>query len=89
MEIIIYVAIAAVLAFAVGVLVAGTVLKKQVLKKSNLLLEEAKEKAEVVKKDKILQAKEKFLQLKSEHEKVINEENIDPEKGNGHLQNNR
>ena len=31
--------------------------------------------AEVIKKDKILQAKEKFLQLKSEHEKYINERN--------------
>jgi len=85
MEIIIYVAIAAVLAFAVGVLVAGTVLKKQVLKKSNLLLEEAKEKAEVVKKDKILQAKEKFLQLKSEHEKVINEKNSQIQKAENRI----
>jgi ribonuclease Y len=33
------------------------------------------EKAEVVKKEKILQAKEKFLQLKSEHEKFIHEKN--------------
>ncbi len=85
MEIIIYVAIAAVLAFAVGVLVTGTVLKKQVLKKSNLLLEEAKEKAEVVKKDKILQAKEKFLQLKSEHEKVINEKNSQIQKAENRI----
>ena len=36
-------------------------------------LEEAKEKGEVIKKEKILQAKEKFLQLKSEHEKMVNE----------------
>jgi ribonuclease Y len=32
-------------------------------------------KAEVIKKDKILQAKEKFLQLKAEHEAHINERN--------------
>ena len=74
MEIIIYAAIAAV-AMVTGVLITSTILKKTVLKKSNVLLEEAKEKAEVIKKEKILQAKEKFLQLKTEHEKIINEKN--------------
>jgi len=39
------------------------------------LLEEAREKAEVIKKEKLLQAKEKFLQLKSEHEKIVSEKN--------------
>ncbi len=41
-----------------------------------MLLNEAKNQAEVNKKDKILQAKEKFLQLKADHEKYINEKNI-------------
>ena len=35
------------------------------------LLKEAKSEGESIKKDKILQAKEKFIELKSEHEKVI------------------
>lgn len=35
------------------------------------ILKEAKQEAESIKKDKILQAKEKFIELKSEHEKVI------------------
>ena len=39
-------------------------------------MREAETEAEVIKKDKILQAKEKFLQLKSEHEKAINERNV-------------
>jgi ribonuclease Y len=39
------------------------------------IIREAEVEAEVLKKDKILQAKERFLQLKSEHEKVINEKN--------------
>ena len=39
------------------------------------IISEGKAEAEVIKKDKILQAKEKFLQLKSEHEKYINEKN--------------
>ncbi|NOY36945.1 MAG: ribonuclease Y [Chlorobi bacterium] len=39
------------------------------------IIREAEIEAEVIKKDKILQAKEKFLQLKAEHEKYINEKN--------------
>jgi ribonucrease Y len=39
---------------------------------SKTILKEAEAEAEIIKKDKILQAKEKFLQLKAEHEKVIN-----------------
>ena len=35
------------------------------------ILKEAKHEGEALKKDKILQAKEKFIELKSEHEKVI------------------
>ena len=67
--------ITAAFSLIVGGIITGTFLKKSVLKKSNVLLDEAREKAEVIKKEKILQAKEKFLQLKSEHEKVINEKN--------------
>lgn len=40
-------------------------------KEANALIKEAKIEAEAIKKDKILQAKEKFIELKSEHEKVI------------------
>ncbi len=40
-------------------------------KSASSILKEAKSEAETLKKDKILQAKEKFLELKSEHEKVI------------------
>ena len=41
--------------------------------KSQKIVSEAEAEAEVIRKEKILQAKEKFLQLKTEHEKVINE----------------
>lgn len=40
-------------------------------KESKSLLSEAHKEAEQIKKDKIFQAKEKFLELKAEHEKVI------------------
>ncbi len=68
-------AIIGVIGFALGVLLSATVLRKMIQKKSEGLLEEAQEKAEVLKKEKILQAKEKFLQLKAEHEKIVNERN--------------
>ena len=44
---------------------------KNVQEQAATILKEAKIEAEGIKKDKILQAKEKFIELKSEHEKVI------------------
>lgn len=41
-------------------------------KDANTILKEAKIEGESLKKDKIYQAKERFLELKAEHEKVIN-----------------
>ena len=64
-------------------LVVGFVITKMLEKtKANMLIVETKDKAkniikdakveaEAIKKDKILQAKEKFIELKAEHEKVI------------------
>jgi len=43
--------------------------------KSRKIISEAETEAEVIKKEKILQAKERFLQLKAEHERVINDKN--------------
>lgn len=40
-------------------------------KSASAILKEAKQEADSIKKDKILQAKEKFIELKAEHEKVI------------------
>lgn len=64
----------------VGVVLTSTVLRKSILRKSEVVLEEAKEKAEVLKKEKILQAKEKFLQLKAEHDKLTGEKNREIQK---------
>ncbi|MDN3594603.1 ribonuclease Y [Zunongwangia endophytica] len=44
---------------------------KEAQDKAAGIVKEAKSEAESIKKDKILQAKEKFIELKSEHEKVI------------------
>ena len=46
-------------------------LVKEAKKNAALILKEARSEGENLKKDKILQAKEKFLELKAEHEKVI------------------
>jgi ribonuclease Y len=44
-------------------------------KKSQTIIKEAETEGEALKRDRMLQAKEKFLQLKTEHEKYINEKN--------------
>ncbi|WP_298894888.1 ribonuclease Y [uncultured Psychroserpens sp.] len=44
---------------------------KEAKNEANSILKNAKSEGETIKKDKILQAKEKFIELKAEHEKVI------------------
>jgi ribonuclease Y len=60
---------------AIGVVIGSFILRKFNAKRLESLMHEAEEKAEVIKKEKILQAKEKFLELKAEHEKAVNERN--------------
>ena len=63
--------IGAVIALAAYIIIQKIVLKGQ----KNEIIAKAEIEAEGIKKDKIHQAKEKFLQLKSEHEQYINEKN--------------
>lgn len=49
----------------------ATKILRNTKKEATTMLREAKVEAEALKKDKILQAKERFIELKSEHEKVI------------------
>lgn len=74
MDILIH-AIVAILGLGGGYVIAATVLRKNIEQKSIQLLREAEAEAEVLKKDRMLQAKERFLQLKSEHEKTIQTRN--------------
>ncbi|SFD24793.1 ribonuclease Y [Algibacter pectinivorans] len=67
-----------ILGLIIGFIIAKTLEKnnasklvKEAKKNATLILKEAKSEGENLKKDKILQAKEKFIELKSEHEKVI------------------
>ncbi len=73
-EIVIY-SVLLVLGVALGYFIAAVAVRKSIEKKSVHLLDEAKEKAEVVKDKKILQAKDKFLQLRSEHERYVQGKN--------------
>jgi ribonucrease Y len=66
---------AAMLALVLGIILTTSVLRKGVLKKVQLRLKEAEIEGEKIKNEKIIQAKEKFLQLKSDHEKHIHEKN--------------
>ncbi|MDO5608070.1 MAG: ribonuclease Y [Capnocytophaga sp.] len=69
---------ATVIGLAIGLAIAKSLEKKQASKiintaqnEAKTYLKEAKIEAENIKKDKILQAKEKFIELKAEHEKII------------------
>ncbi|GAO28675.1 ribonuclease Y [Geofilum rubicundum] len=64
-----------VLAFFIGGLLAWFIITQALKSRSRKIIREAEAEAEVIRKDKILQAKEKFLQLKAEHEKEINSRN--------------
>ncbi len=60
-------------AVAVGVYIA---IRKSILKgRKEEIIRQAEIAAEKIKSDKIYQAKEKFLQLKAEHERFVNEKN--------------
>lgn len=69
----------------IGGLITGTILNKALERKRDALLKEAMDKAEVIKKDKILQAKEKFLQLKGEYEKFVHDKNEEISKNENRL----
>ncbi len=71
MEIIIY----AVSGFLGGGVLSYFLWDKAVSAKKKRIIKEAESEGEVIRKDKMLQAKERFLQLKSEHEKYINDKN--------------
>lgn len=64
-----------IIALVGGGIVSYLLLSLILKNKRNKIVKEAETEGEVIKRDKILQAKERFLQLKAEHEKTINEKN--------------
>ena len=68
-----------IIGFAAGAAIALAVyitVRKLILKgQGNEIIEQAKIEAEKIRNEKILQAKEKFIRLKGEHEQYVNEKN--------------
>ena len=72
---ILYIVIGLVVGLAIGFFAGMPIVKKQNQAQANLLLEEAKTKAESVKQSKMLESKEKYLTLKSEFDKDVQRRN--------------
>ena len=70
-----YYILAAVLGAAVALAIYILVTRASAKGRANAIIEKARLEAENIKQQKILQAKEKFLQLKSEHESRVNSKN--------------
>ncbi len=66
---------ALILGIVAGFILAGSKLNASAKKEKENMIKEAEVKAEATKQEKILQAKEKFLQLKGEHDKAVQEKN--------------
>ncbi|QXP74644.1 ribonuclease Y [Tenacibaculum sp. HL-MS23] len=78
MDGILFPVLAGIIGIAIGFVIAKVLEKsaankliQETKKQARNIVKEAKVEADAIKKDKILQAKEKFIELKSEHEKVI------------------
>ena len=71
----IFIAVALIAGVVAGFVIANSRLNKSSVQEKTNLIKEAEVKAETFKQEKILQAKEKFLQLKAEHDKAVNERN--------------
>lgn len=67
--------IVGVLALVAGGFTGSYMLRVSMKRRAQNIVKEAEAEAEVIKRDKILQAKEKFLQIKAEHEKQVNARN--------------
>ncbi|MES2618620.1 MAG: ribonuclease Y [Bacteroidota bacterium] len=75
MTLILYIVIGLIVGLALGFFAGMPLVKKQNQAQANLLLEEAKTKAEAIKQSKMLESKEKYLSLKSEHDKEVQKRN--------------
>jgi len=72
---ILYIVIGLLVGLAIGFFAGMPIVKKQNQAQANLLLEEAKTKAESIKQSKMLESKEKYLTLKSEYDKDVQRRN--------------
>ncbi|PWG79637.1 ribonuclease Y [Pararcticibacter amylolyticus] len=78
MEIILYVLVGLIAGVVIGRFMLRKLLRNQELAAQNKvkkILKDAENNAEILKKNKLLEAKEKFLQMKAEHEQEVNSKN--------------
>jgi ribonuclease Y len=80
-------AVAALLGVIVGAGAAWFLLNSVLNKKRENILAEAAKEGETLKEKKMLQAKEKFLELKSQHEKEVQERNKKVQQGEDRIKN--
>ncbi|MEN9511349.1 MAG: hypothetical protein RLZZ370_1168 [Bacteroidota bacterium] len=71
-QIILFVAVGLIAGGGLGFFISNLLQTKKSENQAQLIIREATQQAENIKKDRILEAKEKFLQLKAEHEKEVN-----------------
>lgn len=79
--------VAALVGVIIGAGAAWFLLTSVLNKKRESILAEATKEGETIKEKKILQAKEKFLEMKSEHEKAVNERNKKVQQSEDRLKN--
>ena len=79
---ILYIIIGLLIGVGVGIVIGRFLLRKlfkdqeiSAQNKVKKILKEAETNAEILKKNRLLEAKEKFLQMKAEHEQEINNKN--------------
>lgn len=75
MEIIVFILAGLIGGLGVGYVVFNAARKSQLEKEKQRILEEARQQGENLKKDRILEAKEKYMSLRSEYEQEINKRN--------------
>ncbi len=67
--------VSAVVGIVVYEFVTTRITRNNAKQRSQAIIKEAEAEGEMIKKEKILQAKEQFVQLKSDHERMVNEQN--------------
>ncbi len=72
MDIIVFILVGLLIGLTLGYLAFVVMRKQQLEKERSSIIEEAKLQGENIKKDRILEAKEKYMQLRSEYEKETN-----------------
>lgn len=83
----IYMVVAALVGVLIGAGAAWFLLNSVLKNKRDSILAEATKEGETLKEKKILQAKEKFLEMKSEHEKAVQERNKKVQQAEDRLKN--